>query len=262
MAQQFLYDLHIFSIGVEQGGVGPPERVPTDLLLDAQPLHHGLDVIPHDRRQPDRLFTLFLASPIARGGEDEVVRLSIRGHLIPGEQISRRVGIKVYPFLGGLRLATADHLIDDGPLDLSIECLEVKVHPLDACQLPFAEATRHVKKDEYALAQFEIRDDGLDLLNFEDVRDPLPFRALANARSSHRPGDGIELNETPADGMVVENAQQVADLRLGSRRESLQFTRLGLHLSDLLSLEPRSAAEIAEPLFHHRRLDLIDPHLY
>jgi len=62
VSQEFLHNLYVFAVGVQQRCVGVPKRMPRDLLPDPNPLGSWLNVILHHLCQPQGLLAAFTAS--------------------------------------------------------------------------------------------------------------------------------------------------------------------------------------------------------
>jgi hypothetical protein len=100
MTQQFLHDLHVLAVGVQQSRVGPSERVPADALSDTESLGRRLDVVRHHLRQPDRLLATFLAGLRSIRRKDVVLGSAVLRGAIPGEQVLRGIRIdRRVPFI-------------------------------------------------------------------------------------------------------------------------------------------------------------------
>jgi len=143
MAKQLLHHLELGPHTSQQSRVCVPERVPSESLLNSNPLRHRTNIFPQDRLAPDRSST-----SVALARKDPVVGLGVAGTSLPVQQGFGEHRMNGYGPLRRLGLARTDYSIHDGAGDVHVSLRKVDVTPFQAEHFALSQAGRGCKQNQ------------------------------------------------------------------------------------------------------------------
>ena len=109
MSKQLLHDFEFCPDTPQESGVGVPERMPSESLLDSCPLRGRTNISAQDRLAPDRL-----AATVTSTRENPVIRFAVTADLFPFSKSLQDGWMNWHRLLGGFSLQdpTTPYTID------------------------------------------------------------------------------------------------------------------------------------------------------
>src|SRR5229473_6722359 len=163
MPQQFLLNLHVSPVGMQQSRIRVTERVPTD-STNAGLLGSRTKVIPHSLVRPPWL--------AGEGTHEDPARFQqLIGHFLPmPTENVHEVRVQRQPRFRAFGFYCLHSTVDPGPLNLHSQTFPVEVFPAQTEQLACSKSEAYVHHGHCPGVFIEMRPETLKFLNRQSAR--------------------------------------------------------------------------------------------